>query len=200
VVVIDPGTAPAAARELDAIAGTLGRSGVTALRGLSATRSRTIGAMRNAGVVHFIAHAEANEHDPGSSRIDLSPDDGDDGRLDASQVAALRLDAPLVVLSACETANGRVLDGEGVLSLSRSFLRAGARATVATLWPVGTSAADFATAFYESIAGTRDAAEALRDAKLALRAAGAPPAAWAPYQLFAGQGHRPTTLAALTRE
>lgn len=183
VAVIDPGTAPAAAIEVDAITKALTRN-VVALRGPAATRANSIAAMDDADIVHFIAHAEANEHDPGSSRIDLSPDEGDDGRLDASQVAALRLDAPLVVLSACETANGRVLDGEGVLSISRSFLRAGARATVATLWPVGPSAADFAAAFYAHVARSRDAAEALSAAKRRMRANGAPPSAWAPYELF----------------
>lgn len=191
VLVIDPGTATAAKRELEAITNALRRDVVKTLRGSEATRSQTVTAMGNADIIHFIAHAEANEHDPGSSRIDLSRQNGDDGRLDATQVAGLRLDAPLVVLSACETANGRVLDGEGVLSMSRSFLRAGARATVATLWPVGPSAADFADAFYSHLAQANDGAEALRNAKLRMRASGAPPSAWAPYQLFAAPASVP---------
>ena len=97
------------------------------------------------------------------------------------------------MLSACETANGRVLDGEGVLSMSRSFLRAGARETVSTLWPVGPSAADFADAFYAACRADQRPAVALRDAKLRMRAAGAPPAAWGTVSLFAAPAHHAIT-------
>ncbi len=198
VTMIDPGTAPGSGPEVVAVTSALPNAAVKVLRGSEATRANTIAAMRNVNVVHFAAHADANEHDPGSSRIELSPDGGDDGRLGASEVAALRLAASLVVLSACETANGKVLEGEGVLSLSRSFLRAGARATVATLWPVGPSAAEFAGAFYSNLAQSGDAAEALRAAKLIMRSRGAPPLAWAPYQLFVApsRGRSPAGIVA----
>ena len=201
VALIDPGTAPDAAREIDAIAATLPHRSITLLRGQHATRSGTIAVMRDADVVHFAAHSRANEHDPGSSQIDLSPDDNDDGRLGASDIAALRLNAPLVILSACETANGRVLDGEGVLSMSRSFLRAGARATVATLWPVGPSSSDFAEAFYANVVRSGNAAEAIHAAKLSLRSRGASPSAWGPYQLFAAppSGRPQSGMVATTR-
>lgn len=198
VTMIDPGNAPDAPREIRRVTRKLPRGTVTLLQGTSANRRNAITAMQGADIVHFAAHARANEHDPGSSQIELAPEGTDDGQLGAAEVATLRLASPLVVLSACETANGMVLDGEGVLSMSRSFLRAGARATIATLWPVGPGVADFAEAFYGSVTDSRDAARSLRDAKLALRARGMPPTTWAPFQLFAAPaapGLQPGTVA-----
>jgi len=73
------------------------------------------------------------------------------------------------VLSACETNAGRLLGGEGVLRLSRAFLRAGASGTVATLWPVGPATADVMAAFYRELARGRPTADALREAQLEQR-------------------------------
>jgi len=69
----------------------------------------------------------------------LSQPEGDineDGRLDALEVMKLDLKADLVVLSACETARGKVGNGEGMIGLSWAFFVAGAPATVASQWSV----------------------------------------------------------------
>lgn len=58
----------------------------------------------------------------------LAAGEGDDGFLFESEVAALKLNAELTVLSACNTGSGRVVAGEGVMSLSRAFMLAGSRA------------------------------------------------------------------------
>jgi len=188
IVVVAPSNIPGAEGELAAIAGSVPRSRFVSSSGVNATRASTLARVHDAGILHFAAHAEANGADPGESWIGLEPDEADDGALPASEIATLRLRGSLVVLSACETARGRALDGEGVLSISRSFLRAGARATVATLWPVGPSAAEFAAAFYPELMRSGDAALAMRHAKRSLRTAGVPAFAWAPYQLVAGPG------------
>jgi CHAT domain-containing protein len=79
---------------------------------------------------------------------------------------------------------GRVLAGEGVLSLSRAFLRAGASGTVATLWAVGPATADLMGAFYPALARGEAPASALRQAKLALRRGRrASPFHWAAFTL-----------------
>ncbi len=74
--------------------------------------------------------------------------------------------------------------GEGVLSLSRAFLRAGARGTIATLWPVGPPAADLMARFYPRLAAGEPPAEALAAAKRELRRGRwGHPLYWAPFVL-----------------
>ncbi|HEX4914462.1 MAG TPA: CHAT domain-containing protein, partial [Vicinamibacterales bacterium] len=78
------------------------------------------------------------------------------------------LDANLVVLSACQTALGREITGEGLIGLSRAFFYAGARSVVATLWNLNDRfAAEFVQRFYRELNQGRSAEEALRHTKLA---------------------------------
>lgn len=182
--------------EVAAIEQATGADRVVVLDGPRATRHAVLEAIVSASIVHVAAHAEANEHDPDASFIQLAGAGRDENTLRAGDVAALRLRGPLVILSACETASGRVLDGEGVLSLSRSFLRAGAAATVATLWPVGARSGQFSRALYASLASGQAPAAAVRAAKLAMRRAGSGAFAWAPYQVVVGP---PVTNSALAR-
>lgn len=172
--------------EVAAIRTAAGVDRVAVLEGANASRRAVVESLPQASIVHIAAHAEANEHDPEASFIQLAGAGAGETTLRAGDVAALRLRGPLVVLSACETASGRVLDGEGVLSLSRSFLRAGAAATVATLWPVGGRSGQFSRALYASLAAGQAPAMAVRTAKLTMRRAGSGAFAWAPYQVVAG--------------
>ena len=185
VVAIAPFSAPGGPAEVAAIIAAVGKRRLVVLSGAAATRNAAVRAAANAGVVHFVAHAHANDREPAASWIELAPESGHDGALRASDISSFTLDAPLVILSACETAGGQALEGEGVLSLSRSFLQAGARATVATLWPVGPLASEFFREFYAHMTPGTDLAYALRATKQTMRASGAPAFAWAPYQLFA---------------
>jgi len=85
-----------------------------------------------------------------------------------STVYRLALNADLIVLSACETAVGDLVEGEGVLSLSRAFAYAGAKSLVATNWLVNTKATGhILTEFYKQLLKGRDKARALHLAKLA---------------------------------
>src|SRR5882762_8611880 len=68
--------------------------------------------------------------------------DGDvenDGRLEAREIMNLRLNSDLIVLSACETANGRVAPGEGVMGMSWSFFVAGSHSMVISQWQVNSA-------------------------------------------------------------
>jgi CHAT domain-containing protein len=85
-------------------------------------------------------------------------------------VANLKLGADLVVLSACQTALGKELRGEGLLGLARGFMYAGAPRVIASLWRVADSATtDLMSGFYQALLGSHvPASQALRSAKLRL--------------------------------
>lgn len=110
---------------------------------------------RYAGV-HFATHALVDRRNPELSGIVLSlyDKDGrpDDGFLRAGDVYRLDMPVDLVVLSACDSADGEAPGAEGVYSLSRAFFHAGARRVVASLWPVDDRAgAQFMEQFYKAL-------------------------------------------------
>ncbi|MDQ1348755.1 MAG: hypothetical protein QG573_2131 [Acidobacteriota bacterium] len=137
---------------------------------------------------HFAAHALVSDERPQDSGLVLAldADPAEDGLLQVSEIFALRMPSDLVVLSACETALGPRIRGEGVIGLSRAFLFAGARALLASLWQVeDRSTADLMVGFYAGLRSGRAPGGALREAKLELLAS--PPTAhpfyWAPFIL-----------------
>jgi tetratricopeptide (TPR) repeat protein len=135
-------------------------------------------------VIHVASHALVDERTLERTAIALAPGAGEDGFMSAGDLSALRLDADLVVLSACRTAGGVVVGGEGVQGLVSPLLSAGARSVVATMWPVGDrSTARLVEDFYRELANGNDVAEALRQAKLAAIERGAPPAEWAAFNV-----------------
>ena len=129
--------------------------------------------LREYSIVHLAAHGYVDGEEPQRTGIALSHREGEDGFLAIADVLELDLDAELVVLSACATAQGEVTAGEGVESLARSFLYAGARAVVASLWQVSdAAAARTMEGFYRgALEGGRPWPSALREAKLAVRRA-----------------------------
>jgi CHAT domain-containing protein/Tfp pilus assembly protein PilF len=128
---------------------------------------------------------------------------GDDGILTALEVSGLDLHSTdLVVLSACETALGRVAVGQGVYGLRRAFVLAGAHNLVMSLWQVNDKITrDLMERFYRAYSGGQSAAEALRAAQLETidflraRTSGvtggggvAPVNLWAPFMLQQAEG------------
>ena len=109
------------------------------------------------------------------------------------EIMRLKMNADLVTLSACSTGLGKLVNGEGVLGLTRAFFYAGARNVAVLLWNVN----DFATAtlmvsFYRHLSrGVRES-EALRQAKLSLLHSSQPlwhhPYFWAAF-VIEGEGH-----------
>ena len=93
----------------------------------------------------------------------------------------------LVVFSACDTGNGEVVAGEGVVSLRRSVEEAGARSSVTSLWPVpSASTARLMVDFYENLGSGLGKAQALRQAKLSMLKSSPDPVHWAGF-LLAGE-------------
>jgi CHAT domain-containing protein len=85
-----------------------------------------------------------------------------------------------VVLSACRSASGTVLRGEGMLGLARSFFQAGARSVVGNLWPMRDDEAEaFMNEFSRRLARGKTLSEALAGARRSRVEAGDPAAAWA---------------------
>jgi CHAT domain-containing protein len=106
-------------------------------------------------------------------------------------------DVGLVTLSACDTARGKVVGGEGVQAFSQSFLAAGASATIASMWKVADEpTASFMNQVYYSLAQGAPKAEALRAAKLSFLRSNSllsSPRYWAAFVLT-GDGWNPTTF------
>jgi CHAT domain-containing protein len=116
--------------------------------------------------IHIAAHARVSDHRPELTHIVLA-----DRGLHLSAIRRLRLQAELVTLSACETALGQRVHGEGVIGLPHAFLSAGARGTVVTLWRVEDGmAGEFMRDFYIAIHGGSTPAQALLDVRRRLLA------------------------------
>jgi CHAT domain-containing protein len=119
-------------------------------------------------VIHLAAHGVSDELEPDRAALVLAPGSGsDDGLWQAREIRRARLNADVVVLSACETGSGRLQGQEGVMNLARAFLTAGARSVVASLWDVDDrSTATVMESFYEHLKAGSTVNEALRLAQL----------------------------------
>lgn len=133
--------------------------------------------------LHFATHASVSDREPDESRLLLA-----DGPMDLAAIRDLALTAELVTLSACETALGRRVRGEGVVGLSHAFLSAGARSTIVTLWPVtDQSTLRFMTDLYGELHTGRlpvDALRRVRERWIAADTVTSHPAYWAPFVLL----------------
>ncbi len=147
----------------------------------------TGGALGRFRVIHFATHARVDMDDPDRSGIALS-----NGFLRSEEIYRLRLGADLVVLSACETALGREVRGEGVVGLTRAFLHAGARRLLVSLWPVEDRATtELMARFYQGLFREHlTPAAALRRAQEETRHApgGSDPYFWAGFVLQGDPG------------
>ena len=157
-----------------------------------ARRDRALGlALGDYRFIHFATHGIVHPEVPSLSSIVLSFVDGTgtphDPFLTLPDIYEMRLNADLVVLSACSTAEGRHVPGEGLIGLTRAFMYAGAPRVVASLWRVNDSAtAELMKRFYRGmLVEGRTAAAALRAAQeqVAAMPRWASPYDWAPFVL-----------------
>lgn len=133
--------------------------------------------------LHFATHGKFQGDSPLSSGLYLARDEQNDGLLSVGRLYALRLDADLVTLSACETGLGKVSTGDDVVGLNRGFLYAGSRSVVGSLWSVDDEAtAALMKNFYLKLA-TRSKRDALRQAQIETRQNFPHPFFWAAFQL-----------------
>jgi CHAT domain-containing protein len=140
--------------------------------------------------VHFASHGLIDEEKPQFSALVLSSDEKgqEDGFLTMREVFDLKLNADLVVLSACKTGMGENIRGEGVSGLSRSFLVAGASTVLVSLWNVyDKTTSDFMKAFYQNMEeNNMTKTEALKAARTAMiqNQQSSHPYFWAPFVLI----------------
>jgi tetratricopeptide (TPR) repeat protein len=189
---LEAGRLPHARRESRALARHLGN--VEALVGPRASEHAIkTRYLRDYDIVHVAAHAVADERYPERSAVFLAPGaESEDGLLQAREIADLDLEGRMVVLSACQTASGAILSGEGVMSLARAFFEAGARTVIGTRWPVrDDDAAWFFEAFYRELGKGASAAEALARTKATAIDAGLRPDVWAGVVLLGDGALRP---------
>ena len=134
--------------------------------------------------VHFACHGIFNPDKPLDSGLMLSSDDQNNGMLTVNELYDMRLNADLVTLSACETALGKVSNGDDVVGFTRGFLYAGTNSIVSSLWKVSDEATSILMQeFYKNLKD-RDKRTALRLAQLKIKDTyNSHPFFWAAFQL-----------------
>jgi CHAT domain-containing protein/uncharacterized protein HemY len=111
--------------------------------------------------IHMATHGVIDEEHPNRSGLALSAEgeitvsSKEDGMLRTSEIFGLNIDSDMVVLSACNTGLGKVVGGEGILGMQRSFFYAGTSTVVVSLWNVyDRSTASFMNEFYKALLNT----------------------------------------------
>ncbi len=139
-----------------------------AVLGREASRAAVLnGALRDYRFLHFATHGSFAATDPGGGRLELARS----GFLHLADIYELDLQADLVVLSACQSALGREVKGEGMMGMTRGFFYAGAERVLVSLWNVNDRAAvDLMQRFYRGmLADGLSPAAALRAAQNGMR-------------------------------
>ncbi len=159
--------------------------------GNKATRMNFFLESRKQKLLHLAMHTELDTIDSSLSDLVFSTEEGltDGAKLYHYEISRMDIRSPLVVLSACDTGAGELFKGEGVISLARSFLQAGALSAVQTLWPVDDAASlKIMSQFYRELSEGERKDMALKKAKLYYLDNSTPsfchPYYWASYQLI----------------
>ncbi|MEM6261858.1 MAG: tetratricopeptide repeat protein [Bacteroidota bacterium] len=137
------------------------------LKGSEATKQRFKEEAHEHQVLHFAMHAQLNDQEPMYSGMWFAGDSSSNELLRAYEIYEMEVPAELAVLSACNSGNGKLLRGEGIMSLAHAFRFAGCKSITMSLW----TAEDIATAqimksYYEFLKSGKSKSEALRQAKL----------------------------------
>lgn len=168
---ISPYELPGAQKEAEKVASYLH---TTALTQHQATKSRVVSHLVKASVIHIAAHGDPSRGEiflapnPDLTRVNRLPTE-EEYLLTCADIAELRLRASLVVLSCCQSAQGDIR-AEGVVGIARSFLGAGARAVVVTLWAIDDDATlSFMEFFYNYLYQNMSVCEALQQSMILMR-------------------------------
>jgi CHAT domain-containing protein/Flp pilus assembly protein TadD len=174
---------PGAKREAEDIASVLNTK---ALTGNEATKPAVLTRLPGARIVHLATHGLFDDFQGLQSAVALAPTSSDNGLLTAEEILNLKLNADLVVLSACNTGRGRIT-GDGVIGLSRSLFIAGTPSVLVSLWAVPDApTAELMSEFYTNLYQNKlDKAQALRQTMLTMMEKHRNnPRAWAAFTLI----------------
>lgn len=139
------------------------------LKGAEATEYNFRRLINDYSIVHFATHSVLNHKNPLFSKILFSADDQseEDGLLYARELFGMRIPTEMVVLSSCDTGNGTVIRGEGVVSLAKGFFYAGSRSVVMSIWKANDrTSSDIMSQFYRYLSEGKDKDVAMRLSKL----------------------------------
>jgi len=122
-------------------------------------------------IIHFATHSLLDEKNANRSALvlNLDEDPDEDGFFQAREIYAVKLNTDLVVLSACQTAKGKIEKGEGIQGLARAFFYAGTKSVLASLWKIDDrSTAEFMKHFYKYLTEGKTKQDALALTKIDL--------------------------------
>jgi CHAT domain-containing protein len=162
---------PGSAQEVVGSAGIIGGTKQLLLEGKATEAEFKAQPLSEFQIIHLAVHGLANAEFPDRAALVLgiSSGSGEDGLLQVREIRDLSLRAELVTLSACDTGTGKLLGQEGIASLERAFLLAGAKSVIASLWPADdTFTIALMKRMYQHLADGADKGSALRQAKLDL--------------------------------
>ncbi|MEG4214505.1 tetratricopeptide repeat protein [Microcoleus sp. Pol14C6] len=172
---------PGAEAEARAIAPLLKTQAITGAQG---TKAQIVQKMPQASIIHLATHGLLDDVRGLGSAIALAPSGSDDGLLTAEEIFDMKLQANLVVLSACNTGEGRIT-GDGVIGLSRALISAGVPSVIVSLWAVPDApTSELMQAFYQNLQNNPDKAQALRQAMLTTMKTHPQPRNWAAFTLI----------------
>ncbi len=172
---------PGAEAEARAIAPLLNTQAITGAQG---TKAAIVQKMPQASIIHLATHGLLDDLRGLGSAIALAPSGTDDGLLTAEEIFDMKLQASLVVLSACNTGEGRIT-GDGVIGLSRALISAGVPSVIVSLWAVPDApTSELMKAFYQNLQKNPNKAQALRQAMLTTMKTHPQPRNWAAFTLI----------------
>ncbi len=135
------------------------------IEGKRASEEKLLRSFNSRKIVHISTHGVLNLENPIESRLLLNPSRAD-GSFYLFEMLSLKIESPLIVLNACNTAIGEHQPGEGIMSMARGFQFAGASSLITTLWPIDDRAsARLSSLFYKNLRNGMDRRAAIQSAK-----------------------------------
>jgi CHAT domain-containing protein len=173
------------------INGIFKRFSGTKYLGNKATESNFKTIIKRPAILHLAMHSMTDPDNSNYSCLmfDTRSDTINDGKLYNYEISLSRIKSPMVVLSACNTGSGTLYHGEGIMSLARGFILAGASSVIKTFWDVNDDAsAQIISDFYYYLSKGKEKDDALRLAKLKYIKNSPPtyvnPCYWAAYEVM----------------